>query len=154
MHPQWGQRGCLVLSALLRFFVVVGLHCLRCTAAHVCMDVLRCTAWYAADAHHSCVHAPALVTRYASPFVAMDFSCLLGSAPLRYICNYADDAHIHTNMHPQWCQRGCLVLSALLRFFVVVGLHCLRCTAAHVCMDVLRCTAWYAADAHHSCVHA
>ena len=109
MHPQWGQRGCLVLSALLRFFAVVGLDCLRCTAAHVCMDVLRCTAWYAADAHHSCVHAPALVTRYASPFVAMDFSCLLGSAPLRYICNYADDAHIHTNMHPQWCQRGCLV---------------------------------------------
>jgi len=137
MHPQWCQRGCLVLSALLRFFVVVGLDCLRCTAAHVCMDVLRCTAWYAADAHHSCVHAPALVTRYASPFVAMDFSCLLGSAPLRYICNYADDAHIHTNMHPQWCQRGCLVLSALLRFFAVVGLDCLRCTAAHVCMDVL-----------------
>merc|ERR1711865_942603 len=64
MHPQWGQRGCLVLSALLRFFVVVGLDCLRCTAAHVCMDVLRCTAWYAADAHHSCVHAPAFVTRH------------------------------------------------------------------------------------------
>merc|ERR1712166_1467946 len=88
MHPQWCQLGCLVAI----FFRGP----LATSVGGGCTTFMR-------------ARTPNGVSGGASlQFSAMDFSCVLGFAPLHYT-SMQTMRHIHTYMHPQWCQLGCLV---------------------------------------------
>merc|ERR1712153_162360 len=101
--PQWCQRGCLITIFCHGFFLCAWM----CSAALVCRRcatfIRTCThdgvSWCASlrflfgdhwlhqeaeDVRHSCVHAPPMVSAEV-PFSAMDFSCVLGCAPLHYM---------------------------------------------------------------------
>merc|ERR1711935_495359 len=105
-------------------------------------------------------------------FSAMDFSCVLEFAPLHYT-SMQTMRHIQTYMHPQWCQRGCLISIFCHGFFLCAWM----CSAALVCRRcatfIRTCThdgvSWCASlrflfgdhwlhqeaeDVRHSCVHA